>query len=55
MIQEINGVIVRRISSPTAADTYHTERGYLGNVRKAQVFIYDKERGLKQVINIPVQ
>lgn len=54
MIQEINGVIVRRISSPTAADTYHTTYGYLGAVRKAQVFIYDKERGLKQVINIPV-
>lgn len=54
MIEEINGVIVRRISSPTAADTYHTTYGYLGAVRKAQVFIYDKERGLKQVINIPV-
>ena len=34
MIEEINGVIVRRISSPTAADTYHTTYGYLGNVRK---------------------
>lgn len=54
MIEEINGVIVRRISSPTAADTYHTTYGYLGAVRKAQVFIYDKEKGLKQVINIPV-
>jgi hypothetical protein len=54
MIQEINGVIVRRISSPTAADTWHTMSGYLGSVRKAQTFIYDRERGLKQVINTPV-
>lgn len=55
MIEEINGVIVRRVSSPTAADTWHTSSGYLGAVRKAQVFIYDKSRGLKQVINIPVE
>ena len=54
MIQEINGVIVRRISSPTAADTWHTESGYMGAVRKAQAFIYDRERGLMQVINAPV-
>ena len=54
MIQEINGVIVRRISSPTAADTYHTTYGYLGAVRKAQTFLYDKERGLMDIINTPV-
>lgn len=54
MIQEINGVIVRRISAPTAADTYHTTSGYLGAVRKAQSFLYDKERGLMQIINTPV-
>lgn len=55
MIQEINGVIVRRISSPTAADTYHTKHGYVGQVRKAQTFIYDDERGLMQIINTPVR
>lgn len=54
MIQEINGVLVRRISSPTAADTYHTTHAYLGAVRKAQVFLYDRERGLVQTINTPV-
>lgn len=55
MIQEINGVIVRRISSPTALDTYHTTHGYMGAVRKAQTFLYDKERGLVQTINTPVE
>lgn len=54
MIQEINGVIVRRISSPTALDTYHTTYGYLGAVRKAQTFLYHKERGLIHTINTPV-
>lgn len=53
-IDEANGVIVRRISSPTATDTWHYESGYVGAVRKAQTFIYDKERGLLQVINTPV-
>jgi hypothetical protein len=52
--EEINGVIVRRISSPTATDTWHYQSGYVGAVRKAQTFIYDKERGLVQIINTPV-
>lgn len=54
MIQEINGVIVRRISSPTALDTWHTTSGYMGAVRKAQTFLYDKDRGLVHTINTPV-
>ena len=54
MIQEINGVIVRRISSPTALDSWHVTSGYMGAVRKAQVFVYDKERGLLDIMNIPV-
>jgi len=54
MIQEINGVIVRRVSSPTALDSWHVTNGYMGAVRKAQTFIYEKERGLVQIINVPV-
>jgi hypothetical protein len=54
MIQEINGVIVRRISSPTALDSWHVTGGYMGAVRKAQTFVYDKERGLEHIINTPV-
>ena len=54
-INEANGVIVRRIASPTATDTWHYESGYVGAVRKAQTFIYDKERGLLQTINTPIQ
>ena len=53
-IQELNGVIVRRVSSPTATDQWHTDGGFIGAVRKAQTFIYDKERGLINIINIPV-
>lgn len=53
-IQEINGVIVRRVSSPTATDSWHYTSGYIGAVRKAQTFVYDKELGLTHIINTPV-
>lgn len=53
--EEINGVIVRRISSPTASDTWTFESGYVGAVRKAQVFVYDKEYGLSEILMLPVR
>lgn len=52
---EVNGIITRRISSPTAADTWTFKSGYIGAVRKAQTFLYDKEIGLIQIINTPVR
>ena len=54
-IEEVNGVIVRRVSSPTAPDTWSDKAGYVTAVRKAQTFIYDRERGLMQTINTPVE
>jgi len=53
-IEEINGVITRRISSPTATDTWHYKNGFVGAVRKAQTFIYDKEKGLVATYNTVV-
>ena len=52
---ELNGVIVRRIASPTASDAFHVESGYIGAVRKMQIFIYDYDMGLEEIINIPVR
>lgn len=54
MIQEINGVIVRRISSPTANDTWHVESAFVGQVRKCQTFLWDKEYGNVGTINTPI-
>ncbi|HRR40497.1 MAG TPA: hypothetical protein P5244_04610 [Syntrophales bacterium] len=54
-VDEVNGVIVRRISSPTATDTWHYQSGYVGAVRKAQTFIYDRDYGLIHTINTPVE
>ena len=53
-IYEGNGVIVRRIASPTGSDSWHVKSGFIGAVRKAQLFIYDKEYGNIQITNIPV-
>lgn len=55
MIQEINSVIVRRISSPTATDTWHTENGYVGSTRKAQTFIYDRSDHIVQIIHTHIR
>ena len=51
---EINGVTVRRITSPTAIDNYHAQAAYVGTVRRAQAFVYDKEYGLVQSLYKPV-
>lgn len=54
MIQEVNGVIVRRCSSPTFADMYHVNKGLVSSERKIQLFVYDMEDGLDTIYNIRV-
>lgn len=50
-----NGIIFRRISSITATDSWHSEMGFVGSVRQAQAFIWDKESGLQAIINSNVR
>lgn len=50
-----NGIIFRRISSITATDSWHSEMGFVGSVRQAQAFIWDKEFGLQAIINSNVR
>ena len=49
--KEENGIIIRNISSVTSGDAWHHESGYVGAIRKAQAFIWDKEYGLEGIIN----
>jgi hypothetical protein len=51
---EENGVTIRAISSPNGTDNYHYMRGFIGAVKKAEHFIYDKETGLDQIIMTPI-
>ncbi len=48
---EKNGIVFRRISSVTAPDAWHTENGFVGTTRKAQAFVWDKDRGLEVILN----
>jgi hypothetical protein len=48
------GIIVRHIPSITGSDAWHTESGYIGTVKKAQAFIWHKEYGLLEILNIPI-
>ena len=45
-----NGIVFRRISSITAPDSWHSEKGFLGSTRQATGFIWDKEKGLQAVL-----
>ena len=46
-----NGIIFRRISAITATDSWHVENGFIGSVRQAQAFIWDRELGLQAILN----
>jgi hypothetical protein len=54
-VTEDNGVIIRHVSSPTGTDAWHYESGYVGAVKKAQSFLWDRENGLELIINTPVK
>ena len=46
-----NGIVFRRISAITAPDAWHVENGFIGSVRQAQAFLWDKEFGLQAILN----
>ena len=48
---EKNGIIFRRISSVTAPDAWHSENGFIGSTRRAQAFVWDKNKGLEAILN----
>jgi hypothetical protein len=48
--KEIGGVKIRRISTITATDAWHAEKGYR-SIRMAQAFVWDKEKGRQFVID----
>ena len=54
IVLENGGLIIRTLSSLTSNDDWHTEQGYVGAVHKAQAFVWNKERGLIDIINSPV-
>lgn len=49
--EEKNGITFRRISSITAPDAWHSENGFIGSTRRAQAFVWDKNKGLEAILN----
>lgn len=48
--KEVNGVIIRNLSSVTGTDAWHHNSGYVGALKKCQSFVWDKNNGLKNII-----
>lgn len=48
--KENQGVIVKYLSSISPTDAWHYESGYVGSLQKAQAFLWDKEKGLMDVL-----
>lgn len=43
---EINGVLLRYLSSLTATNSWHSSAGYVGQIRQAEAFLYHPDNGL---------
>lgn len=48
-VDDTNGMVVRRIGSPTATDSWHYSERYVGSTQKHQLFLWHKSQGLKLI------
>jgi hypothetical protein len=53
-IEELNGITVRNLSSMSATDYWHDSKGFIGNIKKAQAFVYSIQNGLQGILNYNV-
>jgi hypothetical protein len=49
-VKEEFGIKVRSLTSITGTDAWHYQKGYVGSLPVSQSFIWDKEKGLRDVI-----
>lgn len=54
-VKEEHGVKVRNLSSVTATDSWHYTSGYVGAIATSQSFVWDKERGLREIWYSPIK
>ena len=54
LVDDEGGMITRRIGSPCSTDAWHYSNRYVGAIKKHQVFIWDKNRGLKELYYITI-
>ena len=53
-VEEINGVLIRRIGAPTGTGSWHKRKGYIGSIRKAQAFLINKDIGVQDIYMFPI-
>lgn len=54
-VDDDGGMITRRIGSPCATDAWHYGNRFIGAVKKHQIFIWDKNTGLRDLYYIPIK
>lgn len=52
--REINGIIIRNLSSITGPDYWHTSSGYVGAIARTQMFLWDRYEGLYDTMYIAI-
>jgi|TARA_B110000967_G_scaffold106285_1_gene108999 hypothetical protein len=45
--EEVNGMIIRHLSSMSATDQWHDEKNYIGNIKRAHAFVWSKTSGMQ--------
>lgn len=48
--KEDNGLIIRYLPTITGTDAWHYKSGYVGTLQRCQAFIWDKEKGLQDIL-----
>lgn len=48
-VKEEHGIKVRNLSSVVGTDAWHFESGFVGAIAVSQSFVWDKERGLREI------
>ena len=54
-IEELQGITIRNLSSMSATDYWHDSKGFIGNIKKAQAFLYNRMNGLQGILNYNVE
>jgi len=54
-IEELQGITIRNLSSMSATDYWHDSKGYIGNIKKAQAFLFHRKNGLQGILNYNVE
>lgn len=49
VVDDESGMITRRVGSPSGTDEWHYNERFVGSLQKYQVFIWNKEQGLKAI------